>query len=133
MKSRYSGASRLWFRCQYYGRTNIQTVRKTVKLSKTSKRLFLYKSSQPLQLIGEFSAVTQSASKIHLATYYITRGHGGSLMSPDTAVELGIKSVSYHKVVFMTFLRHERLCTDIMRLLIFIHFNHSRNAINYLS
>ena len=67
-----------------------KTLEKTVTLSKTNKKLFPYKSTKPLQLLGKFSAVTESKTKIHVATFYVTKGNGGSLMSPDTAVELGV-------------------------------------------
>ena len=49
---------------------------KTVKLSKTNKKLYAYISEKPLKLCGKFSAVTESKNKVHLATYYVVNGKG---------------------------------------------------------
>ena len=41
-----------------------EVLKKTVTLSRTSKTLFLYKSTTPSSIMGKFPAVAESANKI---------------------------------------------------------------------
>ena len=41
-----------------------------IKLCKTEKKLYAYKSSTPLELLGKFTAVVESSTKMHLSDFF---------------------------------------------------------------
>ena len=60
----------------------------SVKLKKTDINLRGYNSKFPLKVLGKFSEVVESRSKVILTEFYVVSGRSGSLISAETAEQL---------------------------------------------
>ena len=66
------------------------TRRHPVTLQPASTRLFAYGSHTPLKTLGKFDALIESKTKYTMSTIHVTDGQSGSLLSYNTARELGL-------------------------------------------
>ena len=64
-----------------------------VVLRRTREKLYAYGSKSPLPLLGKFSTVVEANSKYVTATFYVVKGHSGSLLCYDTAKELKVMKI----------------------------------------
>lgn len=60
----------------------------------TDKRVFAYKSTTPLNMIGVFEATIEARDKLLCEKVYVVSGQGENLLSCQSAVELGLISVA---------------------------------------
>ena len=66
------------------------TRRHPVTLQPASTKLFAYGSQTPLKTLGKFDALIESKKKYTMSTIHVTDGQSGSLLSYNTARELGL-------------------------------------------
>ncbi|EDO32488.1 predicted protein [Nematostella vectensis] len=63
---------------------------KSAKLEQSGVKIFAYQSTNPLQVLGKFTAITASTTKNISARFYVVKGSGGSLLSWKTSQELNL-------------------------------------------
>ena len=67
---------------------------KPIALTKSPVKIFAYGSQSPLPVVGKFDATIESKRNISVATIYVFEGSAGSLLSYNTANDLGLIKLS---------------------------------------
>ena len=82
--------------CKYnlIDETAWQLVKQKCTLSKTDLKLYPYGCDQPVKLMGKFIALLESDSRVTTTEVYVAKGHAGSLLGRNTAVELGLIKIT---------------------------------------
>ena len=62
----------------------------SIKLSKSTTKIFAYGSDKPLTLKGQFQAALESDKRFTNSVIHIVEGSSGNLLSAKTAQELGL-------------------------------------------
>ena len=68
---------------------------KKIELQTPTKRLFAYGSESQLKVLGKFKANIEFKEHRRTSTIHVLQGNHGSLLSYDTAVNLGYKSTGW--------------------------------------
>ena len=67
---------------------------KPIALTKSPVNIFAYGSQSPLPVVGKFDATIESKRNISVSTIYVLEGSAGSLLSYNTANDLGLIKLS---------------------------------------
>ena len=68
------------------------------KLTLSKSKLFTYGSKEPMHIIGKFSAVIEANNKCTTATFHVTHGTNGCLLSYQTASDLNLMTLNVNSV-----------------------------------
>ena len=79
------------------------------ELQPTTKRLFAYGSDSQLKILGKFDFTVTFKDKHKVATIHVVQGNHGSLLSYNTAMDLGVLDLHVNHVSD-TAPVHEYLC-----------------------
>ena len=67
-------------------------------LEPTKIRIFTYNAKEPLKVMGKFTTMLETKHKLLSATFYVTPGQSGCLLSGVTAQEGGLLSLHLHAI-----------------------------------
>ena len=70
----------------------------SLKVEKSNTRILPYGSNTPLPLLGKFTARLETNSRYTVASIHVCKGGNGSLLSFQTATELGLLDVRVNKI-----------------------------------
>ena len=68
----------------------VQKTARSIQLVKSKEKIYAYGSTSPLPLLGKITTEANTRKKITVATFLIVKGTHGSLLSYQTAAELGL-------------------------------------------
>ena len=72
-------------------------MKENVVLERTSVKIYAFQNKTPIELIGSFESYVTHNGKSVMATFYVTSmDQTTSLLSYDTAVNLGIINIIHH-------------------------------------
>ena len=71
---------------------------KPIPLRRTQTKLFAYGSTQQLSVKGKFETYRRNKKRITVSYIYVVKGNYGSLLSYQTAIDLGLIKVKFNQV-----------------------------------
>ena len=69
-----------------------------IQLQTSTKRLFVYSSDSQLKVLGKFDAIITFKNRSQISKIHVLQGNHGSLLSYQTAADLGVIDVHVNMV-----------------------------------